>query len=270
VAPIPLPAAHEVSVLAPAGLNSLNSGTPEKKSVIDQLMANLHDPASDLRNTHVLIESNVSPKTAESLIRRENLELKLFHDVESKQLFSYELNGNEQHEIVLGEISAQIRNYAHTAGLANRLVIGHGLRQFGARGRINPDQGLQLRNPAAWNAQMYRLIVEVGFTESLQSLHGHAVNFFAQNSGQVYVFVRIYGRRANQTRAMVHRNQAHPVSFLSCGDAPLHFTFLQYCTAQFPGVVLPVINKMVFRLLLPTFLEKSSIRLCIQCCLLCS
>lgn len=40
-----------------------------------------------------------------------------------------------------------------------------------------------------------------------------------------------------------HRNQAHPVSFLSCGDAPLHHSFLQHYTVQFPGVVLPVIQQ---------------------------
>jgi hypothetical protein len=211
------------------------------------LLANLHDPASDLRNTHVLIESNVSSKIAESLIRSDDLAFKLFYDVESKQLFAYELNGNDQHETVLLEIAGQIRNYAHTAGVANRLIASHGLHQFGPR-IINPDLCLRLRNPAVLNAQMYRLIVQVGFTESVASLHVHAVNFFAANSGvQVYVFVRIYERRANQTRAMVaavyHRNQAHPVSFLSCGDAPLHYTFLRYYTTQFLGVVLPVIQQ---------------------------
>ncbi len=40
-----------------------------------------------------------------------------------------------------------------------------------------------------------------------------------------------------------YRNQAHPVSFLSCGDAPLHPSFLQFYTAQFPGVALPVIQQ---------------------------
>ena len=38
-------------------------------------------------------------------------------------------------------------------------------------------------------------------------------------------------------------NQAHPVSFLSCGDAPLHPIFLQFYMVQFAGVVLPVIQQ---------------------------
>jgi hypothetical protein len=93
---------------------------------------------------------------------------------------------------------------------------------------------------------MFRLIVQVGFTESVRSLHEHAANFFAANSGvQVYPFVKIYSRRVDQTRAMAvvvyHRNQAHPVSFLSCGDAPLHPSFLQFYSAQFAGVVLSFI-----------------------------
>lgn len=193
-APIPLPLAHEVSVLAPAGLNSLNSGTLEEKSVIDQLMANLDDPASDLRNTHVLIESNLTSKKGESWIRRDNLPFKLFYDAESKQLFAYELNGNDQHERVLSVINGQMYIYTLTAGVANRLVTSHGLHRFGVQ-NINPDQGLALRNPAVLNAQMFRLIVQVGFSESVASLHGHAVNFFAPNSGvQVYVFLKIYAR----------------------------------------------------------------------------
>ncbi len=63
----------------------------------------------------------------------------------------------------------------------------------------------------------------------------------------MYVFVKIWKRREDQTRAMVvavyNRNQAHPVSFLSCGDAPLHPIFLQFYITQFAGVVLPVIQQ---------------------------
>jgi hypothetical protein len=249
VAPVPLPAAHEVPVLAPASLNSLNSGTPEEQSVVDQLMANLDDPTSDLRNTSVLIKSNISSKKAESLIRRENLAFKLFCDVESKQLFAYELNGNDQHETGSSMITGQMYNYTLTAGVANWVVTSHGLHQFGLQ-RINPDLCLRLRNPnpTFLNVLVYRLTVQVGFTESVGSLHGHAVNFFAPNSAvQVYVLMKIYSRRANQTRAMVavvyYWNQAHPVSFLSCGDAPLHPSFLQFYTAQYPSVALPVIQQ---------------------------
>ncbi len=246
-APVPLPAGHEVPVLAPASLNSLRSGTPEEQSVVDQLMSNLDDPASDLRNTSILIESKITSKKADPLIRRDNLAFKLLYDGESKQLFAYELNGNMQHELVLSELTRQIGNYTDTAGVAHRLSTGHGLYLFGQQ-RINTDQGLALRTPALLNAQMFRLIVQVGFTESVRSLHEHAPNFFAANSGvQVYVCVKIWKKRVDQTRAIVavvyHRNQTHPVSILSCGDAPVHNSFLQFYTVQFAGVVLPPIQQ---------------------------
>jgi hypothetical protein len=119
VAPGPLLAAHEVPVLAPSSLNSLKSGTPEEKSVVDRLMANLDDPAIDLKNTCILIESKITSKKAEPLIRRDNLAFKLFYDAELKQLFAYELNGNMQHEKVLSVISGQIYIYSLTAGVAH-------------------------------------------------------------------------------------------------------------------------------------------------------
>jgi hypothetical protein len=73
-----------------ASLISLRSGTPEEQSVIDHLMTNLNDPASNLRNTSILIESKITSKKAEPWIRRDNLAFKPFCDVESKQLFTYE------------------------------------------------------------------------------------------------------------------------------------------------------------------------------------
>jgi hypothetical protein len=98
------------------------------------------------------------------------------------------------------------------------------------------------------NALMYRLIVQVGFTESVRSLHGHALHFFGPNSGvQVYLFLKIWKKRADDTRAMAavvyHRTQDHPISFLSIGSAALHSTFLQFYTRLFPGVLLPPIQQ---------------------------
>jgi hypothetical protein len=95
---------------------------------------------------------------------------------------------------------------------------------------------------------MFHLIVQVGFTESVRLLHELAANFFAANSGvQVYVFVKIWKKRVDQTHSIVavvyHRNQAYPVSILSCGDAPVHHSFLQFYMVQFAGVVLPPVQQ---------------------------
>jgi hypothetical protein len=89
-------------------LNSLKTGTLEEKTVIDQFMANLDDTTCD---TFILIDGNISLKTAETLIRRDNLPFKLLYDSQSKQLFAYELNGNEQRESVLSVITRQIYIY---------------------------------------------------------------------------------------------------------------------------------------------------------------
>ncbi len=79
----------------------------------------MDDPASDLKNTSILIESKITSKKAESWIRRDNLAFKLFYDAGSKQLFAYELNGNMQHEKVLSEIAKQLGIYTDTAGVAH-------------------------------------------------------------------------------------------------------------------------------------------------------
>jgi hypothetical protein len=95
---------------------------------------------------------------------------------------------------------------------------------------------------------MYQLIIQVGFVESVKSLHGHAADYFAENSGaHIYVCVKIWRKRVDQTRAIAavlyHRNQEYPVSFLSCGDAPLHSSFIQFYMEQFSDAVLPPIQQ---------------------------
>jgi hypothetical protein len=134
----------------------------------------------DSSSGHILIKSNISLKKAGKLINRDNLVFKLFYDSQLKKIFAYELNGNDQRETVLGEITRQIGNYTVLEAVGNRFVTSHGVRQFGVR-IINPDQGLRLRNPASLNSQMYRLIVQVGFAESENSLHDHAAYFCAPN-----------------------------------------------------------------------------------------
>jgi hypothetical protein len=236
--------ATEILIGSPVGigLKSLKSGTREQKFVVDQLLANLdNDPLSDLSDNAVLITTNMTLKNANSLIIRDNLPFKVFFDSETKYLFACELNGNDQREIISLAIGAQLYIYCKTHEVGNRLIAGHGKNLFGQR-VINPDQGLQLRPaPQVKNALMYRLIVQVGFSESLRSLHGHAANFLSPNTGiQVYLYVKIWKKRADGTRAIVavvyYRNQAHTITFLSCGDAPLYPSFSQFYSQLFPRV----------------------------------
>jgi hypothetical protein len=90
-------------------LECLKYGTLEEKSMTSRF---LDDQESDLIDTDLCIQSNLTFAKIKSLLKKDNLAFRLYLDVESRQLFAYELNGNIQHERILAEVTRQIGNYA--------------------------------------------------------------------------------------------------------------------------------------------------------------
>lgn len=113
---------------------------------------------------------------------------------------------------------------------------------------MNPDQCLGLR-PTAPPSTLPpvlrdRVVLQVGVSESVASLHNHAAYLFANNTGvQVYVFIKIWNQRVDSTRAVCvavyRRGHLVPVQLMSIGDAAPKPQFMQFFRNQFPNQQLP-------------------------------
>jgi len=232
------------------GLQALDFGTPEERRVTAFYNGLMHDPQSDLMNSAFLIKSGLTEARAARVMRRRTLPFKLYFQVNTRELFAFALNGNDVHEALVAEISAQLRACVVADG--NRLIVTHGMRMNGTR-RMNPDQCLGLnprRVPASVSpAHRDRLVVQVGVSESVASLHSHAAHLFATNTAvQVYLYIKIWPKRRNLTRAacvaVYRRGQACPVQLMSIGDASPTDHFQQFYAVQSPGVLLPAIQNL--------------------------
>jgi hypothetical protein len=175
----------------------------------------------------------------------------LYFEYDSRKLFAYELNGNDVHETIVSQFIKQAGIFVDNDG-NSWLVVSHGKRNYGGR-MINPDFCLGLMPTAPPNtvdpAFRDRLVIQVGVSESVASLHGHAAHIFANNTAvQVYMFVKIWKRRKNYTRAvciaLYHRGGDSPIQLMSIGDAEPNLQFQQFFENQFPDVQLPTIQNL--------------------------
>jgi hypothetical protein len=205
-------------------------------------------PENDLSDSALLIKSRVSEKEAKKNFQKSrNPSFKLYYELDSNKLFAYELNGNNVHATIVMEFSAQFWNYARADG--NRLVVNHGLGNYGGR-MINADQSISFiptTLPTPPTSQLNRLILQVGYTESVASLHSHADHLLAGNTEvQVYIFIKIWKRRVDLTRAICvaiyQRGQPFPRRLISVGDAAPTPHFLQFFQNRFPNQEIPEIE----------------------------
>jgi hypothetical protein len=229
------------------GLKALKYGTEEEKKVTVHFDASDHN---DLVSSAVLIKFNFTEKKTEKLLCKSDLPFKLYFEYDSRQLFAYELNGNDAHEAIIFQLIDQAGNFVRSDG-NNRLLMSHGIRNYGER-MINPDFCLGLKPNVPSNlapALRDRLVIQVGVSESVASLHGHAAHIFANNTAvQVYMFVKIWKKRKNDTRAiciaLYRRGREYPEQLMSIGDAEPTNQFLLFFENQFPDVELPTIQNL--------------------------
>jgi hypothetical protein len=231
------------------GLQALKLGTTEEQKAVAHFNALLDNPESDLVNSALLIKAGLTARRAKKLLDRRNLPFKLYFQHDSKELFAYEQNGNDVHEAIVAEVTKQLAIFAQADG--RRLVVTHGPNIYGGR-TMNADQCLGLKPtppPTLPPVLRDRLVLQVGVSQSVASLHSHAAHLFANNTGvQVYVFLKIWERRADWTRAacaaVYRRGQASPMQLMSIGDVPPTEHFLQFFTSHFPNLQLPEIQNL--------------------------
>jgi hypothetical protein len=245
------PTAKKSSRPREMGLQALKLGNLAHQVTTDHFNALLDDPESDLVDSSLLIKSGLSSKQADKILNKNNAYFKLYFDYESKKIIAYEFNGNLIHEAILAEFTRQLGNFAHADG--NRLITTHGVTNYGGR-RMNADQCLILKPnssspPDPSHADLHKLVLQVGYSESVASLHGHAAYLFANSTGvQVYMFCKIWKIRRNHTRAaciaVYRRGQDIPVQFMSIGDAAPTPHFEEFYRNRFPNVQLPGIQNL--------------------------
>jgi hypothetical protein len=126
----------------------------------------------------------------------------------------------------------------HTGSEADTIVGPNSI--FKADGKVTPGQRPQ--PPAgqgcdSTGAPYPTMVVEVGYSESLKSLHELAVHYFsARTTIRLYLAIKIFGRRQNGTKALLAllytRPNPLPTSVISFGTAPLANVTLGYLRRQ--------------------------------------
>jgi len=82
------------------------------------------------------------------------------------------------------------------------------------------------------------MVVEVGVSETISSLHDLARNYFSPRTTiQIYLAIKLFPTRTNGTRAMLalrylrtNQNNTVPDVILSFGTAPLHYSTIDFLT----------------------------------------
>ena len=209
------------------------------------------DDEADLAGPGFVIAENV---TLESFLRYVDNEPKLRVKLRlvSGKVMAYELTSGI-HSDTTGAVLLGIAGATQHLPPASQLKLATGPNVFvgppnsllipdGAiipRGRPMPPAG---QGRDAEGKPYPTLVIEVGFTESLQSLHELAADFFSPRTTiRLYLAIKIFSRRVNGTRpmlALLYRRPnpvpANPLPSIvkSFGTAPLSSQSLAYLRSQ--------------------------------------